>query len=260
MGSFMARLTAVATDGGRMWREGTCGTQGLGTRLHQQNPCLERVNGRCGLNEDMQWFPPKDFGANPEWRGLGGQEPSRKDGLETGLQNRSPTFPIRLLFREPVRPYIGTPLHTQQQSAGRGRRSGALPWTLLPDFPPWERRQESRVGRFARAQVGSVSCTGGWRCVPVPLVARRGLNEAVIPAGAKLSHQVWEQVAREVLNGLGGATTNSPQQELSIFGDTQRVKLSSGSGWLSPSSPCSISLTGTGCRCCKYKEGLCGRR
>lgn len=64
----------------------------------------------------------------------------QEERVRAGFQYRSPGFPIRLLFSEPVSLYTHTRVctHTciEQHSAGSESRSGASSWTFLPDSPP----------------------------------------------------------------------------------------------------------------------------
>lgn len=88
---------------------------------------------------------------------VAGQELSRKKESEVGFQYRSPGFPIRLLFSEPVSLYtrtrVCTHTCTEQHSAESESRSGHFPLSR----GAWERRQQSRVS----GGVCSVPCTGG---------------------------------------------------------------------------------------------------
>lgn len=153
------------------------------------------------------WFSfPKGFGVTPEWRETGRQELSRKNWSEVGLQFRSPSFPIRLLFSEPVNLYTRTSVcaHTHAHSSAQqgvkvevGLRLGHFSQPPLWRGMGKEVREQSEQGGLHMYMSTVCPAQEGGHVCPSLQSPGLGLKGRVILAGAKHGYQVWEQFVKE---------------------------------------------------------------
>lgn len=180
-------LLAVATAGGRRWREGTYGTWRPGTCIQQQNPPVEGVNVKGCLT----WghvggigFPfPRALELPLNGGRLGGKSFPGRTGQRWDYSSEALASPLDC-FSLSLSTCTHAPLcvHTHMHTAALNRE-WKWKWGFALDTSPslpsggaWERRWESRVSR------GVCTCT----------CRQCALHRRVAMCAHPSSHQGWD--------------------------------------------------------------------